>query len=691
MANTRRRARDDFNEQLHPRTPKGSSGGGRFSSGEGELPDAHETVVRGVARKLAQAMASRSSAGFSSREVAEATLSATERGFWGRLPGKTRVAMLKEETQKLLAEKPVSYRDAEDSWDESAHPRAPKGQGGGGQFVGGQTAGGIDQGEVNSNWHPDKDNAYVGRTVNEKDFGASYGATSEDDQAFLDNHGEGFLPVLNELSNEYDVDQTTVEEFMHEMGLAEDPQAVLTAFHQSYVGSFDDPEAAAEDFIHETYPRLPKAFTDTISRSDLSDNLFFNKGSPYLSIENTHGEYMIFKRPHAAAKDSLTEDDDEEVETRVIGVNDEHVVFDVGANVRRTADGYLVASPRIARTGIQVYRGWEMGVPDKDTVRIYRPEKEVFAPDSLRSYAHKPVTNNHPKEAVTADNWRKYAVGNTADEVLRDGGFIRMPIMISDANTIQDVEDGKVELSLGYTMELDMTPGETEDGQTYDGVQRKIRANHLAIVASARGGKELRVGDSTGDTTMTKKITVDGASFDVDDAAAVVIPRHVERLEKGVADAAIALKTAQDAAAAAAATIATLTAENTTLKKKVEDAKLTPAQIEQLVRDRALVVAQARAVLPTVVTDGRELTDIRRQVVDAAMGAASKGWNEEQVASSFAVLAKDSKVEANETRDGLSAALSNPIVSHNGQQALDAAYAEHDKKLTEAWRKPVAA
>jgi hypothetical protein len=322
-----------------------------------------------------------------------------------------------------------------------------------------------------------------------------------------------------------------------------------------------------------------------------------------------------------------------------------------------------------------------MGVPEKERVRIYRPENEVFAPDSLRSYAHKPVTNDHPKEAVTAENWRKYAIGHTADEILRDGGFIRIPIMISDGDAIKDVDDGKVELSLGYTMDLDMTPGETEDGEPYDGVMRKIRANHLALVTAARGGKELRVGDSGEGATM-KKIVIDNTSMDVDDVAGVLIPKYVERLEKGVADASTALKVAQDKTATDAATIATLTAENATLKQKITDSKLTPQQIEQLVSDRALVVAQARSVLPTVVTDSRDVADIKRQVVDAAMGATAKGWNEDQVSSSFAVLTKDARFDAGGGGDPLRTALSNP--SLQAQDARDTAYDEYVHTIGEA-------
>lgn len=612
--------------------------------------------------------------------------------------------------------KRLSMRDAEidlgDSWDESAHPRAPKGQAGGGQFTGGQTAGGIDQGEVNSSWHPEKDTNNAGpHKADPAKYGADEYDTTEADQEFLDQHGDDFQPVLNELFHQFDASPELIDEFMADFDLSDSTDNaadnVLTAFYNSYVGTFDDEEAAAKDFMHETYPRLPKAFTDSTELSTLSYNLFNEKGAPYHQIYSSDDKMTwVFKRPSPkATKDELVEDEEDEdeyskplafevdsVRANVIGVNDDGaaLVFDEGNGWHRSADGYLVATPRIARTGVQTYKGWEMGVPDKETVKIYRPESEVFNLDSLRSYVNKPVTNDHPKEAVTPANWRKYASGHTADEILRDGKFIRIPVTLMDADTIGDVEGGKREVSMGYTMELDWTPGKTEDGQSYDGIQRNIRVNHLAIVASARGGKELRVGDSTEGTELMK-ITVDGTPVEVDAVGGAIVPKYIERLEKGVADSTVALKTAQDKAATDTATIATLTAENATLKKKVEDAKLTPQQIEQLVRDRATVVAQARAVLQTVVTDGRELGDIRRQVVDAAMGATSKGWNDEQVASSFAVLTKDAQVDANETRDGLTTVLNNPRVNHNGQQALDAAYDEHDKKLTEAWRKPVAA
>ena len=64
------------------------------------------------------------------------------------------------------------------------------------------------------------------------------------------------------------------------------------------------------------------------------------------------------------------------------------------AGTRWREDGYLVADARIARTGIQNYLGSEVGKPDMAQVRVYRPGSEVFSDETLRSAAHRPVTND---------------------------------------------------------------------------------------------------------------------------------------------------------------------------------------------------------------------------------------------------------------------------------------------------------
>lgn len=166
------------------------------------------------------------------------------------------------------------------------------------------------------------------------------------------------------------------------------------------------------------------------------------------------------------------------------------------AGTHRTADGYLAADCRIARVGIQLYAGSELGKPEMSTVRVYRSPEEVFSADAMGSAAHKPLTLDHPSEAVTANKWKQLAVGWSSGDVARDGDYLRVPMMIADAAAIAAIEGGKRELSCGYSCSLDWTAGKTPEGLAYDARQTGIRLNHIAVVASARAGTACRFGDS---------------------------------------------------------------------------------------------------------------------------------------------------------------------------------------------------
>lgn len=319
---------------------------------------------------------------------------------------------------------------------------------------------------------------------------------------------------------------------------------------------------------------------------------------------------------------------------------------------RLTAEGYLVAAPRIARTGIQQYLASELGLTDRaanDVVNIYRPEKEVFSMDALKSLAHMPITVNHPEEFVDAKNWRDLTHGLTGGEVARDGDFIRVPMTLMDAQAVEQVRAGKKELSVGYYSDLEWTAGVTEKGERYDAVQTNIRGNHLAIVDRARGGRQLRVIDHSRthnreEPTM-KTLLIDGITVTLDDTAHQVITKMqatndaaLVTLKQTIADRDTTIATLNTQAAAAATSLQTKDSEIATLKQQLADAILTPAKLDDAVRARATVVDAARKVLSTVVVDGKTESEIRRQVVDSKMGDKAKGWNDDQIAASFNTL-----------------------------------------------------
>lgn len=311
--------------------------------------------------------------------------------------------------------------------------------------------------------------------------------------------------------------------------------------------------------------------------------------------------------------------------------------------VRTTKDGYLVADAKVGRTGIQTYSGREVGKPELAKVRVYRPEAEVFHQDAMASAAFRPVTNDHPTVMVDATNWREHAVGMTGGDIVRDGGFIRVPLTVMDAAAIRDVQAGKRELSLGYTCDLEFADGVTPEGEAYDAIQKSIRINHLAICSAARGGPELRIGDEQelndkgGRPVATKIITFDGLPVETTDAAEAVINKL-----KGLLDtSAKALETATKDHTAAIATkdaeLATKDAKLTELEGKI----VTDAALDALVADRAAIVTKARAIDPKVVIDGKSNAEIKR----AVLGDAVKDKSDAYVDAAFDLKVADTKAD----------------------------------------------
>lgn len=149
----------------------------------------------------------------------------------------------------------------------------------------------------------------------------------------------------------------------------------------------------------------------------------------------------------------------------------------------RTDEGYLIDTPVVGRVGIQMYRN-----ADGSIRRELRPPEEVFKADSLATFAGKPVTDEHPGEPVTSKNAKRLAVGIMHAEGRQDGDNVVAQITVFDDQMIDKIlNGGKRELSLGYKVDLEETPGEW-DGQPYDAIQRNIRVNHLAIVPRGRAG-----------------------------------------------------------------------------------------------------------------------------------------------------------------------------------------------------------
>ena len=106
----------------------------------------------------------------------------------------------------------------------------------------------------------------------------------------------------------------------------------------------------------------------------------------------------------------------------------------------------------------------------------------------------KAVTLNHPKVLLDSKTTKLHQVGHAGSHVRFSDGFVEVALVITDQDAIDAVQRGDAqEVSAGYRVDYDPTPGVTPDGESYDGIQRNIKVNHIALVARARAGREARL------------------------------------------------------------------------------------------------------------------------------------------------------------------------------------------------------
>ena len=201
-----------------------------------------------------------------------------------------------------------------------------------------------------------------------------------------------------------------------------------------------------------------------------------------------------------------------------------------------TPEGYLRAWATIARTGVQHYTD-----ADGSIRREYRPEEEVASPESLASFAGKAITLEHPPVLLDSANTRDYQIGFSGTEVVYDDGFVRAVMTITDEEAIKKIMRGDAkEVSAGYRVEYDPTPGVTSNGENYDGIQRMISGNHIAVVRRGRAGPQVKLHldrmDAADpslfftqeDAPMTAQVNFDGVSFEVSEGIAAAISKERE-------------------------------------------------------------------------------------------------------------------------------------------------------------------
>jgi hypothetical protein len=276
-----------------------------------------------------------------------------------------------------------------------------------------------------------------------------------------------------------------------------------------------------------------------------------------------------------------------------------------------TEDGYLEDSPIIARIGVQQYKR-----ADGTIRKELRLPEDVFNADSLKSFAGKPITDDHPPEAVTAKNFKKYGIGVISGPAYQDGETnVKAKIIIHDGVAVDKaMKGGKRELSVGYTVVLDETPG-VWNGEQYDAIQRSIRVNHLSLVQRGRAGNarlNLDRHDAVSfnsDEEINNMSTVDLGRLRLDSGleypAAPEVVLAYEKLHKDLSEKSGQLSDMSKKHDA-------ICAERDTLKAQVASAEKVRADALELARKEVKERAELDKVAESFKVDGKDKSD--RQV-----------------------------------------------------------------------------
>lgn len=346
----------------------------------------------------------------------------------------------------------------------------------------------------------------------------------------------------------------------------------------------------------------------------------------------------------------------------------------------RTQEGYLTGRAVVTNIGVFSYMN-----ADGTVTRELRLPEEVFNPASISSLKMKPLTNDHPMEAVTTENIKKYQVGMTGNnpsypatwedgeprnpeymgkQEIGDAYHIAVDMTITDKQTIEDILNGKMELSCGYTAEVEEASG-VWMGVPYDAIQRNIRYNHVAIVDRARAGDAARLKlDSAGavsfghnisikeDAEDMKKIHIDGVEYQAE--AAVIAELTKEKTAH--ADASKEFESLKKDKEDVDKKLSTIEGERDGLKEKLDELEkskkelFTKEQFDKAIEEKLIIKDSAKKAEVEIKEDMSD-EDIKKEIIMKVFPKAKlDGKDEAYLSARFDMAIEELETEAENTQ-----------------------------------------
>lgn len=305
-----------------------------------------------------------------------------------------------------------------------------------------------------------------------------------------------------------------------------------------------------------------------------------------------------------------------------------------------TKEGYLkCVNVRLAKAPqVRQYYAYEFpsleGYTADRVINVYTPPEELFKPEAIQSFNGVDATDYHPpKNEINASNWNDYHIGY-CENVRQEGDYLVGDLLIKDKISIDLIQSNeRLEMSLGYGALLIVEQGTAPDGTPYQAKFINFIGNHVALVKYGRCGGDCRIGDKQqtppkGNKTM--EAIVNGVRYNIGDNTPLADALKIQQEQLDSLKAA-KLKVGDkqfsigDELNAVQAVVDQLHAEKTALEQKVGDLEknqMTPEKLEQAAAERAAVIADAKALVPSVKTEGCTCEQIKRDVIAAKAGDA---------------------------------------------------------------------
>lgn len=294
----------------------------------------------------------------------------------------------------------------------------------------------------------------------------------------------------------------------------------------------------------------------------------------------------------------------------------------------QTPEGFIRGRACVTNIGVFPYR-----LEDGSIEYELRHPEDVFDSESMASLKLKPVTNNHPKEKVTADNIQLFQVGNLGDNPINgDNIHLTIDMIVQNSKAIDDVMRGKRELSCGYTADIVDESG-VWLGMPYTKRQKNIRYNHVAIVDAARAGEAARIKLDSGDGELvrsfedtTTKVDKNKEDRMADNMKTIQLDSVDYQAEEAVVNAYKSEKVRADTLAdeleVNKKSISTLEAERDSAKERVDALVLENEELKKVKTDEAEIAKRVEARIALVALAEEVKAEVKADMSDLDMKKA---------------------------------------------------------------------